>query len=152
MLFRSRLGFIDENGDTQFVPNPEGSADLKIWEMKFDARGTLWISTHREGILSYRNGTWSSFSLSSGVNNPNLWPILPADDRVCAGTDGNGVNILNTEEGNNPPPQIEINEPIIDAGNALIRWRAFSYWEELDRKSTRLNSSHIQKSRMPSSA
>ena len=33
--------------------------------------------------------------------------------------------------------------------------RAFDTWEEyekLDRKSTRLNSSHIQKSRMPSSA
>ena len=31
-------------------------------------------------------------------------------------------------------------------------WRLEHGWREADRKSTRLNSSHIQKSRMPSSA
>ena len=36
-------------------------------------------------------------------------------------------------------------------GTVLFRWLS-EYWWLLDRKSTRLNSSHIQKSRMPSSA
>ena len=34
----------------------------------------------------------------------------------------------------------------------VIPWREFSLVGTTDRKSTRLNSSHIQKSRMPSSA
>ena len=32
------------------------------------------------------------------------------------------------------------------------KWQALSQYQQTDRKSTRLNSSHIQKSRMPSSA
>ena len=34
----------------------------------------------------------------------------------------------------------------------LIRWKGYDETEDTDRKSTRLNSSHITRSRMPSSA
>ena len=44
-------------------------------------------------------------------------------------------------------------EPIIwDFGSAAVHHQLYSPWLKPDRKSTRLNSSHIQKSRMPSSA
>ena len=47
--------------------------------------------------------------------------------------------------------QAEVDEVYAAAKAALPAWRALSYAER-DRKSTRLNSSHSAKSRMPSSA
>ena len=51
----------------------------------------------------------------------------------------------------------ELPEPRPGAGEALVRVEAaglnfIEIYQRKDRKSTRLNSSHIQKSRMPSSA
>ena len=40
----------------------------------------------------------------------------------------------------------------IPEGPVAEKWTNYKAHQKLDRKSTRLNSSHIQKSRMPSSA
>ena len=44
------------------------------------------------------------------------------------------------------------NKERYDAGERFMSGKSFSVWLNKDRKSTRLNSSHIEESRMPSSA
>ena len=47
---------------------------------------------------------------------------------------------------------LDLGLPVLDGVSVLERWRRAGKKMPVDRKSTRLNSSHIQKSRMPSSA
>ena len=46
----------------------------------------------------------------------------------------------------------EVGEIVVATVTRIVDQGAYVSLDELDRKSTRLNSSHIQKSRMPSSA
>ena len=74
---------------------------------------------------------------------PVLRAYLPATDKSALATSPYTINI----------PKINANAPIIDN---VDPWNESQYREALkkgvDRKSTRLNSSHSAKSRMPSSA
>ena len=124
------LGYIDENDRPGYIKETDGLLQNFVWDIKTDIRGFLWISTSG-GIATYHDGAWSAFSLSSGLNNLRIWPILPVDDRIYVGTDGNGVNILSFEETNRPRPRIGCDEPATDGARALVRWKCLAYWGEI---------------------
>src|SRR5207249_7030903 len=60
-----------------------------------------------------------------------LLPLLASNNRLYIGTDGNGVDILNLQEAVHPNPRVDIQPPLIEGDKALLRWKAFTFWEEL---------------------
>ena len=124
------LGFIDTLDKPHYLTQFDGLVDNGVWDINCDARGKIWIST-RSGVASYAAGIWSTFSLSTGLNSLKLWPILPVDNKVYIGTDGNGVDILSTGEAANPPPKIECMDPAIDGDRTTFLWKCYSYWGEI---------------------
>src|SRR6267143_1453873 len=124
------LGYIDEKDRPQYMKEADGLVQNQVWDIKPDNRGTLWVATSG-GISRYHDGTWSTFSLSTGLNNLKIWPILPIDDKVYAGTDGNGVNILSLDEPSHPRPIVVCDEPATEGTRALIRWKCLAYWGEI---------------------
>ncbi|HTK82743.1 MAG TPA: ATP-binding protein [Bacteroidota bacterium] len=101
-----------------------------VWDLGLDNYGTMWIAT-RNGIVGCRDSTDFMITTSAGLTNTEIWPILPANDRLYIGTDGGSVCVLNFEERENPPPQVEIEPPSVDVSDVLLRWHAFSYWGEV---------------------
>jgi PAS domain S-box-containing protein len=126
------LGYVTADDSVhEFIPDG-GRTRREIWDIRFDDSGTMWVSTRAgTGLHSYHDGIWSTFSRSSGLNNLQLWPVLPTRNRVLVGTNGSGVGILDLREAGNPKPRVVLAPPLIDADNATIRWQAFAWWGEL---------------------
>ena len=58
--------------------------------------------------------------------------ILPLDDHVYVGSLGKGLYILHLGEAENPPPQVSVWPPVVDAGNVFLRWHALAYQGEMN--------------------
>ncbi len=119
------LGFLD-NDVPRYLTTVDGLINDEVQDLKIDAAGALWVAT-RGGLACYHDGSWLSFDTSTGLNNPNLWPILPDDGRIYVGTSGSGVNVLSLKETDRPPPLVVIEEPVVEERATLLRWRAYSY-------------------------
>ena len=119
------LGFLD-NGVPRYLTTADGLINDEVQDLKVDAGGALWVAT-RGGLACYHDGSWLSFDTSTGLSNPNLWPILPDERQIYVGTTGGGVNILSLGETNRSPPLVVIEEPVVEERAALLRWRAYSY-------------------------
>ncbi len=124
------LGMIDGNKEPRFLTVNDGLISPAIWDLKVDRFNTLWIST-REGLSTYANGVFSSYTTNSGLQTMRLWEILPLEDKVYIGSSGSGVSILNRTEVS-PPPLVELSKPVIEGNHALARWQAYSSWGEIE--------------------
>lgn len=128
----SPLGFVDEQDSVHLMPMTDRHILSEIWDLDVDTSGTLWIATRSdEGVVSYRDGTWSSIHLSAGLTSLKLWPLLPANDRLYIGTDGGGVDILRLDELHSPLPRIDLYDPLIEENAASLRWNIHTYWGAL---------------------
>jgi PAS domain S-box-containing protein len=127
------LGSIDDKGTVKYYTTDDGLVDNRIWDLKVDAKGKLWIATEG-GLGSYDKGTWSTFDTRSGLNSPTLWPVLPFSDKVYVGTIGGGLAVLNLTESVHPPPHIILYPPFNQSGMTLLRWLPLAYWGELPSK------------------
>jgi len=124
------LGCIDADDQLGYLTTADGLVHDQVWDLRVDVRGTLWIAT-QSGLGSYRDGLWSGFRTGSGLSHQRLWPVLPLAERVYVGTRGKGVCVLNLEEVSDPPPQIVLEEPVIEEDSVLLRWHAFAWWGQL---------------------
>jgi PAS domain S-box-containing protein len=125
------LGTIDSHDSVRYFTTADGLVNDNIWDIRLDEGGTLWIATE-QGLSSFRQGRWSTFDAQSGLLHPTLWPVLPEIHEVYVGTQGRGVAILNLEESSTPEPRIQLDVPTMEGKNIFLRWKAFTYWGELD--------------------
>jgi PAS domain S-box-containing protein len=124
------LGYIDEHDEPQYLTTSEGLVCDEVWDIKSDAKGKLWISTH-DGLACYDGGTWSTFGITVGLKGRRLWPLLPFQDQLYVGSLGGGLNILSFDEATHPNPKVEILPPVFREQEVLFRWQPYSYWGEL---------------------
>ena len=128
----SPLGFVDRQDSVHLMTMTDRHILSEIWDLDVDTSGTLWIATRSdEGVVSYKNETWSSIHLSAGLTSLKLWPLLPVNDRLYIGTDGGGVDILRLDELRSPLPRIDLYEPLIEENATSIRWNVLTYWGAL---------------------
>jgi PAS domain S-box-containing protein len=126
------LAHLDRDDHLSYYTTADGLTSNELWDLKFDARGTLWISTRLGGgISALTDGVWSTLSLSTGLNNLRVWPLLPVGNRLYIGTDGGGVNVLDLSERDDPAPRITIDPPAIESKTVVVRWRPFAVRGEL---------------------
>ncbi|MBI1805668.1 MAG: PAS domain S-box protein [Ignavibacteria bacterium] len=127
---RNGLAFIDPNDSVRYLTTADGLINDKIWDLKADDFGKLWITT-RGGLSCYDHGVWSTFDEKSGLRQLSLWPVLPLKDEVYVGTMGKGVAILHRDESTTPNPRILLDKPLMEGKNVVLRWKAFAYLGEL---------------------
>ena len=130
------------NGDWIYFSSKR-TGDWQVWKMAADGNRPPERVTRQGGFAPQESPDGRFIYYAKGLNVPGIWKISEADGEetgvLTQGREGfwgywavteNGIYFLNTEAV--PSPAIE--------------------FLDLDRKSTRLNSSHSQQSRMPSSA
>ena len=127
---RNGLGFVDDRDQVHYLTSDDGLINDQIWDLASDPHGTLWIST-RNGLSSYRDGIFARFGLNAGLTMLKLWPLTTSEDRVYIGTSGGGTFALNLEEKADPPPMVELGDPLIEDRYLLMRWRARAYWGQI---------------------
>ena len=68
-------------GDTlaEFHPFQNGKATQPIWSLLAEDDGTVWCGTFRGGLLRFRAGQFTRFSLNEGLPNNIIGQILPDD-------------------------------------------------------------------------
>ncbi len=104
----------------------DGLVDDRVWEIRSGRDGRMWFAT-AGGLGSYRNGVWARFGDDQGLEAPQLWPLLPQDDRVLVGTLGKGLTVLSLEE-EDTPPVVRIEPAGVFGRTAQLRWQPLSYW------------------------
>ena len=112
-----------------------------ITEQPVGADGDFRFNTDLNQFEGYANGGWSQFSLAGGVltfsgGTTGLTPASPTNGNIVL---GGTLNVANGGTGATTQSGAQSNLNVPSASGA-------------DRKSTRLNSSHTDISRMPSSA
>ncbi|RME00588.1 MAG: PAS domain S-box protein, partial [Calditrichaeota bacterium] len=124
------LGYLDHGQTPAYLTTAEGLSSNEVWGIYPGPQGKLWIAT-KAGLNLFNHGTWSKITMSNGLNNPHVWPVLPLSDKVYIGTIGGGINILNLAESHHPPPRVEVLQPYISGRNVILHWKALGYWGEL---------------------
>jgi len=125
------LGYIDEKDKIHYLTTKDGIANEEIWDVRVDSSGILWVATSK-GLCSYINGDWRVYTEKSGLHHEALWPIFPTAEKVYVGTRGKGLAILDRNIEISPPPRIIMQQPVIDEKDALLRWKLFSYYGEIE--------------------
>lgn len=64
-----------------------------IWTIEEDSKGTMWLGTNTNGMISYANNTFKNFTSKDGLNSDNV-NVIKVDSlgHLWIGTD-NGINI-----------------------------------------------------------
>ena len=138
------------NGNSLKGPYPKGSEQIIV------AMGCYWGAERKFSELP---GVFVTAVGNAGGFTPN-----PTYEEVCSGMTGHAEAVLVVFD----PSKVSLDDVLkvfweshdptqgMRQGNDTgTQYRSAIYWNspaQRDRKSTRLNSSHIQKSRMPSSA
>ena len=113
--------------------------------------GTYWSTT----FSTITDGSVAAPPAQPAPNAPPAQPPQQPQPPGCSAVS------LASNQANTVAPNTQVTftaNPTCPATAALQWWGAYvapngsQSWQQIDRKSTRLNSSHIQKSRMPSSA
>ena len=128
-----------------------------------ETRGREWLGRARAGDLLVFDGGYGTMLFAAGLANgacPELWNDTHPDviQGIYRGYFDAGSDFVETNTFGGS--RLKLNEYAIgdrtrelnEQGARLARAAAPTDGYVADRKSTRLNSSHIQKSRMPSSA
>jgi PAS domain S-box-containing protein len=124
------LGRVDRNDRLTYLTERDGLIDDAVWDLRFDARGRLWIAT-AGGLCVYAQGTWSHFDTDMGLASPHLWPVLPVSDSVYVGTIGQSIQVLSLAEGWDPPPRVLLEPPALEGGVVRLRWTPVAWWGAL---------------------
>ena len=126
----SDLGYIDQHDSIRYVTREAGLLGVEIWEVKSDHRGWIWVGT-KSGLLCWNGRDWFTYDSRNGLPNDRVWPVLPLEENVYAGTEGSGVAVLHLQELNTAPPRVVIDEPLVEGNNVSLRWRAFAAWGDI---------------------
>jgi PAS domain S-box-containing protein len=127
------LGYIDGADRVHYETITPDGPDPSFWDLRIDADGRLWASS-LDGLFCYHAGGWSHLGIRTGLSNSRLWPLLPVDERIYVGTQGNGVCILDLTALVLPPPRVRLTATVTDEDKVLLAWKAFSWWGEQDQR------------------
>ncbi len=120
------LGRVLPGGSITYAVNGPGPASELIWSLQNDARGRLWVGTSA-GLSCYADGVWTQFDERAGLATPQLWPVLPLEDRVVVGTRGGGTWVLHLDEEDSPPPRVRLATSLTVGESSYVRWSAHPY-------------------------
>jgi diguanylate cyclase (GGDEF)-like protein len=82
-------------GTTTSFTTREGLSHPRVWSLRADSDGNLWIGTDGGGLDRLTNGVLSSFSTRNGLTNDFVWSIFEDREKsLWVGTNGGGVNQL----------------------------------------------------------
>ncbi len=109
------------------ITSDDGPLDDRAWDLGFDPRGRLWVAT-AGGLSTFLDGVWTNYRTREGLPPAPLWPLVPDSSRVLIGSRGNGLITLDLSEDTAPPPRVFVERPIVENGEALVRWQAHAYW------------------------
>ncbi|MFQ5504922.1 MAG: ATP-binding protein [Planctomycetota bacterium] len=126
-----RIGTLDERGRPDYLEAGSPAPDLQIWDLEFDDRGVLWI-TSTDGLACLQGGSWVDFDHVSVLSGQFLWPLHIAGTRIYIGTMGDGAIVLDTGERADRPPLVLAGEPIVDSRRIHLRWQAHAPWGEIE--------------------
>lgn len=121
----SHIGYIDERDSVHYVTREAGLLGVEIWEIVADHRGWLWIGS-KSGLVCRSNDDWFRFDTRTGLRNDRLWPVLPLENDVYLGTEGNGVAILHLDGLETSPPRVVFDPPLIEGDDATLEWRTYA--------------------------
>ncbi|MBM3812341.1 MAG: response regulator [Acidimicrobiia bacterium] len=122
------LSSILPDGSVRNYTTSDGLASNQVWDVQEDIHGTLWVATSA-GLSVLRHGELSRFGPKiAPLNLRPVWPILVSASEVCAGTIGSGTYCLDLKATQWPAPRIEIDKPMRQENEILLRWKANSYW------------------------
>ncbi len=123
------LGYIDEQEHPVYVDSAEHLGHAGIWDLQFAPDGALWIATDR-GLGRYHDGMSSLFDSSVGARGLYLWPLLPEEGEIYAGTQGDGLHVLDLSEARNPPPRVTIHPAVFSGSDTLVKWTVHPFQAE----------------------
>ncbi len=122
------VGSIDREGVVRYEAPAKATNAQSGWELAEDEDGSLWVAT-RGGLYVKRKGDWVGLGASTGLANPELWPVTMWNGHVCTGTDGSGLCCLDKKALNRPAPALEVDAPILDGNVATVGWRVAGFEE-----------------------
>ncbi len=126
----SGLKCLEPNGTIHHYTTNDGLTDNNVWDIRVDRQNKIWVSTSN-GINCFNNGLLMSYDERSGLKSSGgNWPILPLNDYVYVGTTGEGVAVLDRNKELTPPPRIILDPPLVEEHDALLRWKALSFYGE----------------------
>lgn len=124
------VGSIGADGKVRYENTENGGPSRETWEVKTDAQGRVWATT-RSGLVCWSRGAWITFDAESGINGANLWPVLPIEDRVFAGSLDSGVFALQVGETSSAAPRVRL-EQIGSNLDAMFKWEVVTHWGHID--------------------
>jgi signal transduction histidine kinase/ligand-binding sensor domain-containing protein len=122
------VGVIEEKKPPQYFTEEDGLSNGEVWDIAAGDSGEIWAGTNN-GLNCYSHGDWTTYNESFGLSKNEVWPVAVYGNDIYAGTAGEGVAILH-ETRNTPPPIVVADSAIVQERQALVAWRAFSYWSE----------------------
>ncbi|MDI6766480.1 MAG: PAS domain S-box protein [Bacteroidota bacterium] len=120
------LGSIEDD-TIKYLTTSDGLISNAIWDIRIDEKNKLWVAA-RGGIGLFDNGTWFNMGLNDGLSNARIWPLLPLENKLYIGTSGGGVEILNLEEIQYPPPIVNRLGIVTKENTLYAHCEAFSFW------------------------
>ncbi len=127
------FGYIDTKDSLKYIDILDDTEIIKVNMIMLDNLSNPWMSS-RSGIYYFNNESISPFNNKLGLSTSSTWPLLYYNDKILIGTLGGGVNILSTEERNEPLPKIQINTIAENNGIIHIGWSVFSYYGQLPKE------------------
>ena len=121
------LACLRDDGQIEHFTASNNLVNNEVWDIQTDSLDRVWIST-QGGLNCYDHGQWLVLDGRSGLITPYLWPILPTSDKLYVGTIGNGLGVLNLADCAQPPPRLNLDEPLTQGDKVILRWRVLSYW------------------------
>ncbi len=124
------FGFIDNEDSIHWESYSGGLLQNNVWSISTLSTGTLIAGT-TNGLVYYRNKTWSLLQENSGLQHLNIWPVLPVGDKIYIGTTGAGVQVLHIDTASAYLPIVELEKPIIEKSTISFSWMPFSYYDNI---------------------
>jgi signal transduction histidine kinase/ligand-binding sensor domain-containing protein len=75
----------------EWITPEDGLAGLDVARIEEDRDGTIWVTTRGTGISAIRRKAARTYGAAAGLNPANVYPILPWNGQLLAGTWGGGL-------------------------------------------------------------
>ncbi|MCZ7554928.1 MAG: PAS domain-containing protein [Bacteroidia bacterium] len=125
------LGVIDAQENVRYVDVADGLPDNKVWEVKSDADGRLWVASGN-GLGCMQNGDWTVYREQAGLPSASLWPLYPCGDSLYVGTSSSGWVRIDISKLRTSPPRIDLDAPIVEGREVLLSWTPLLYYGGLE--------------------